>query len=388
VVALSLERSALQERQAASTVRGTKLTLLSIGAVAIALSFLFGWLLATRLVRRLREVGAVLRRVADGDYTVSLEVLAHDELGELEQSLNATVETGREMLTQLRQSAAEVGSASRRLAESTAEVAEGAQRQAELVSRTATDLAGLSTRVEENSSQAAQASSSALQTQSHARSGADVMMKTRASMTAISEASKKVQQIIGVIDEFAFQTNIVALNAAVEAARAGDAGRGFAVVANEVRTLAQRSAESSREVRSLVTDTIAKVKAGEALVKESEAAFQEIGLATAHLTELVDSMTQSFEGQVEAIGSVTRELSTINTVTQRNAAESEQLSGMSEVLQGQSHQLDELTQRFIVDLGELKASAPDKPVLAGGGVSFEPALAAPRPLDGPRPGAN
>ena len=386
VVALAQERTKRQEAQAARTVRATKTTLLGVGAGAIALSLFFGWLISNRIVRRMSELGAALRRVAEGDYTVEVKVSARDELGELEESLNATVQTGRGMLTQLRQSSAEVGSASLRLAESTAEVAEGAQRQADLVSRTVTDLDGLSTKVRENSSQASQASTSALQTQNHARSGADVMLKSRESMAAISAASRKVQQIISVIDEFAFQTNIVALNAAVEAARAGEAGRGFAVVANEVRTLAQRSAESAREVRSLVADTIAKVKAGEALAKDSEEAFQEIGVATAHLTKLVDAMTQSFQGQVDAIGSVTRELSTISTVTQRNAAESEQLSGMSEVLKTQSHQLDALTRRFVVDVGELRTSAPDK--LPASEPSFEEPLVLPKRRGEVRPRAN
>jgi methyl-accepting chemotaxis protein len=349
VVSLAELRSKQQVGTAAASVRSTKTTLLAVGALAIVLSLLMGWRISRGIAVRLGEVGRALERVASGDYTQQVEASSRDEIGDLQRALNDTVRSGREMLTQLRASAAELGGASQRLSESTVEVAEGAQRQADLVSRTVGGLQSLSANVQENSVQASQASRSAEETQGHAQSGTEVLERTRASMRAISEASRKVEQIISVIDEFAFQTNIVALNAAVEAARAGDAGRGFAVVANEVRSLAQRSAGSAREVRALVADTIAKVKAGEGLVKQSETAFQQIATATGELKGAVEAMSESFRGQADSLGTVTRELTTVNSVTQRNAAESEQLSGMSELLRDQSHRLDELTRRFVLD---------------------------------------
>jgi methyl-accepting chemotaxis protein len=374
VVRLADVRRHQQTDTAAAAVLREKEVLVGIGVLTVLGTLLFGVFTARRIARRLDEVGALLGKVAKGDYSAHSEVTINDEIGRLQQALNGTITAGRDVFTELKSTAAEVDTASVRLAAATTEVSAGAQHQASLLQQTAAALRDLTGQVQENANQASRVNGAAQQTQAHARAGAEVMGQTQKSMEAITDASRKIEQIISVIDEFAFQTNMVALNAAVEAARAGEAGRGFAVVAAEVRSLAQRSAESAREVRGLVNDSISKVGQGTRLVAESQESYEQISEATRQLSTMVEHMTQSFGAQVTRIENISGELGTISSVTQQNAAQSEELSGMSESLRSQSEHLEAMTRRFILEANEVSAAAQPE-------AAFTPAArpSAPRP---------
>ncbi len=348
VVRLSGERSAAQVDAAMATVRARKLGLATLGVLLIAAGLFAGWSISRRIARRLDEVGRALALVANGDYTVQVPAGARDEIGQLQEALNRTIGSGRTVLAKVMGSADTLGSTSVRLAASSTEVAAGAQQQTALMEGAAETLRRINGQLRDNVGQAADVVHAAQEMNSEAQTGGQVVSEAEAAMLDIAQAAERIEAILEVIDEFSFQTSIVALNASVEASRAGDAGRGFAVVALEVRSLAQRSSASAQEVRVLVEDTRQKVRAGTDKVDQSQAAFRKIATATGELATQVGAMSESFSAQARQLEQVSGEVTTISTVTQQNAAQCEELSGMSESLRAQSDLLETITRRFQV----------------------------------------
>lgn len=348
VVRLSGARSATQVDAAMATVRTRKLALLSLGVLLIAAGIFAGWSISRRITRRLDEVGRALGMVANGDYTVQVQADARDEIGRLQEALNRTIGSGRTVLAKVMGSADELGSASVRLAASSTEVAAGAQQQTALMEGAAETLRHLHGQLKDNVAQAAQMVRAAQVMSAEAQSGDQIVGEAETAMQDIAQAAERIEAILEVIDEFSFQTSIVALNASVEASRAGDAGRGFAVVALEVRSLAQRSSASAQEVRQLVEDTRQKVRVGTDKVDQSQTAFRKIATATEELATQVGTMSESFSAQASQLEQVSGEVTTISSVTQQNAAQCEELSGMSESLRAQSDVLETMTRRFNV----------------------------------------
>jgi methyl-accepting chemotaxis protein len=218
--------------------------------------------------------------------------------------------------------------------------------------------------VRQNASNARDASALAATSRETAERGKVIVVQAVASMGEITRASKQIAEIITVIDEIAFQTNLLALNAAVEAARAGEHGRGFAVVASEVRSLAQRSAASAKEIKTLIADSVAKVEHGAALVNRSGDTLDDIVQSVTRVSELVAEIAGASHEQSTGIEHVNRAVLQIDQVVQQNAAQTEELSSTSQSLAEHARQLQELVRRFTLDDGTVAPVAATRPVVS------------------------
>jgi methyl-accepting chemotaxis protein len=220
------------------------------------------------------------------------------------------------------------------------------EEQAGSLEETASSMEELTSTVKNNADNAAQANELALATCEEAERGGRVVGSAGAAMSAINVASKKIADIIGVIDEIAFQTNLLALNAAVEAARAGEHGRGFAVVASEVRNLASRSAVAAKEIKALIQDSVGKVNEGTKLVDESGKVLGEIVVRVKRVTTVMGEIASSSREQASGIEQVNKALTMMDTVTQQNAALVEQASAAAHALNDQANDLTKLIEHY------------------------------------------
>jgi len=216
--------------------------------------------------------------------------------------------------------------------------------------------------VKQNAESATQARQLAEENRERASNGAEVVSKTVRAMDEINESSTRIADIIGTIDGIAFQTNLLALNAAVEAARAGDHGRGFAVVASEVRTLAQRSADAAKEIKTLIEDSVSKVQVGTELVSDSGKTLQEIIEGTQEVADIVAEIAAASQEQAAGIEQVNNAIMQMDNMTQENAALVEEASAASRTMQDQSHQLIELMEFFQLGMSNMKGATGQKKV--------------------------
>src|SRR5438128_1566734 len=279
-------------------------------------------------------------------------------------------------------STSQVGAASEQLSAASRQVASGAQEQASSLEETAASLEELTGTVRQNADNARQASQLAIGAREKAEKGGQVVTAAVGAMQEITTASKKIADIVTVIDEIAFQTNLLALNAAVEAARAGEQGRGFAVVATEVRTLAQRSAAAAKEIKGLIQDSVDKVHDGSELVNRSGQMLGEIVTGVKQVTDIVSEIAVASEEQSRGIEQVNRAVTLMDQIVQSNAAQTEELSSTAQNLTSQARELQELVRRFRVT-----EEAPEpRPVLdpAGRRVNRQLTLARRGPGDRPK----
>jgi methyl-accepting chemotaxis protein len=244
------------------------LALIAVGAVSVLV-----WLIGRTILRPLNATVHILQGVADehGDLTQRLSVHGRDEMGDLAKHFNQFMDTLHALIGHVRATTHTVSAAAQELAAGSGQLSSGAQEQASSLEETAASLEQMTATIKQNADNARQANQMASAAREAAERGGVVVQDAVEAMGAITEASRKIQEIITTIDEIAFQTNLLALNAAVEAARAGEQGRGFAVVASEVRVLAQRSAAASKEIKGLITDAGGKVEAGSELVIQATA---------------------------------------------------------------------------------------------------------------------
>jgi methyl-accepting chemotaxis protein len=347
-IGVSTEHMDGQARQMAWRICGLGILALLAG-VAIYLG------IARRLVRPLRAA-AELGELASGnaDLTRRLVVSSDDEVGRLAGALNGFLDNLQALVQEIRAAASQVGAASEQLSAASGQVASGAQEQAASLEETAASLEELTGTVRQNADNARQASQLAAGAREKAEKGGEVVTAAVSAMQEISTASRKIAEIITVIDEIAFQTNLLALNAAVEAARAGEQGRGFAVVAAEVRSLAQRSAAAAKEIKGLIQDSVQKVRDGSELVNKSGQTLGEIVAGVRQVTGIVSEIAASSEEQSRGIEQVNRAVTLMDQVVQSNAAQTEELSSTAQNLTGQARELQELVRRFRVVEG-----APD-----------------------------
>jgi methyl-accepting chemotaxis protein len=318
--------------------------------IAAAVSLLLGIILSIVIARGfsvpMNLAVAVLERVADGDLTVALDVNTKDEVGQMAAALNRAVERLNSTMHGVADSAANASSSAQQLASASEAIASGAQQQAASLEETSASLEEITATVRQSADNAQQASQLASASKDTAMQGQEVVTKAITAMAEINVASARISEIISTIDEIAFQTNLLAVNAAIEAARAGDEGRGFAVVASEVRSLAQRSALAAKEIKVLIQDSLRKVEAGSALVNRSGETLQGIVGSVKQVTDIVGEIAAAAGEQSSGIEQVNTAMIQMDQVTQSNSAQTEELSATAEALSGQAARLLELMDTF------------------------------------------
>ncbi|WP_085317454.1 methyl-accepting chemotaxis protein [Derxia lacustris] len=324
-----IEKSATQIRM--------QLTAL-VAAITVGL-MAFSWYLAGVLRRRVADSQAVAERVRDGNFTVQVVDEVRDEFSPLLATLSEMQGSLTDVVGSVRRNAESVATASLEIAQGNSDLSRRTESQAGALEETAASMEELGTTVKQNADNARQANQLAMGATEVAEKGGGVVAEVVETMKGINDSSKKIADIITVIDGIAFQTNILALNAAVEAARAGEQGRGFAVVASEVRNLAQRSADAAKEIKGLITTSVERVEQGSALVDRAGATMSEIVTAIKRVTDIMGDISSASAEQsagVEQVGEAVRQM---DQSTQQNAALVEQSSAAAESLKQQAAQL-------------------------------------------------
>ncbi len=301
--------------------------------------------LARNMTRPMAHAVEVAGQLAHGDLTSTIHLHGNDETL---QSMQRMQTDFARIVSEVKANAQTMATASREIAGGNLDFSNRTEQQASALQQTAATMEQMSSTVRANADNARQANQLALGASSVALKGGEVMSQVVATISGISDSSRKIADIIGVIDGIAFQTNILALNAAVEAARAGDQGRGFAVVASEVRSLAHRSAEAAREVRTLVYDSVGRVEEGTVLVDEAGKTMQELVSAIRRVTEIVAEISTAPSEQSTGISQVGEAMSHMDQATQQNAALIEQSAAATESLSKQAHALVESVAAFKV----------------------------------------
>jgi methyl-accepting chemotaxis protein len=349
---VEIQQSALRDlldRTAESARQMDKLMYL-LGAVALAIGVACAVAITRSITHPLRGAVAVARRVADGDLSADVVATSKDETGQLLQALSDMTQNLRALVGEVAAGAHTVADTSAQIAQGNLDLSQRTEEQASTLEETASSMEELTSTVTQNAENARQASQLAVGASEVARKGGLVVGQVVSTMTGISESSRKISDIISVIDGIAFQTNILALNAAVEAARAGEQGRGFAVVASEVRNLAQRSAAAAKEIKTLIGDSVDKVDAGSKHVDAAGKTMEEIVASVKKVSDLVAEIAAASQEQSSGIGQVNTAITQMDQVVQQNAALVEEATASTESMKEQASALLLKVSRFT--LGE------------------------------------
>jgi methyl-accepting chemotaxis protein len=296
------------------------------------------------------EVRSLVDAANQGDLTRRIETEGKAGLLiEIGSGINALTENLGGLVSQAKTAAAEVSRGADEISQGNANLSQRTEEQASSLEETASSMEEMTSTVKQNADNAGQASKLAVAARDQAEKGGEVVGKAVKAMTDINGASKKIADIIGVIDEIAFQTNLLALNAAVEAARAGEQGRGFAVVATEVRNLAGRSATAAKEIKALIQDTVDKVAEGSNLVTQSGTTLEQIVMAVKKVTDIVAEIAMASKEQSAGIEQVNKSVMHLDELTQQNAALVEEASAASQAMAEQARDLNGAMQRYRVN---------------------------------------
>ncbi|BFM05988.1 methyl-accepting chemotaxis protein [Halioxenophilus aromaticivorans] len=324
------------------------------------------------IVSPVNEAMAVVKGLAKGDISQSMAGTYSGQFAELSSAINESMDNLRSMVQEIRSASNNVFSAAREIAQGNDDLSQRTESQASNLEETASAMEELTSTVQGNARAATEATEKANGAMSKASNGGEVVKNAVTAMEEITKSSKKIADIIGVIDEIAFQTNLLALNAAVEAARAGEQGRGFAVVAAEVRNLAQRSASAAKEIKELINDSVDAVEKGTRLVDDTGATFGELVSAVQEVVSMVSSIDSASREQSSGIVEVSKAVSQMDEMTQQNAALVEQASASSKAMEEQAQSL--LQQISFFRLADEQRAAPA--VASGGHAASGPAAPA------------
>ncbi|MFJ7567550.1 methyl-accepting chemotaxis protein [Herminiimonas sp. NPDC097707] len=346
----------------------------------VILSAFSGILLGVLITRNLKHqlggepnyAAGVASRIAAGDLTVAIDLRPKDQdsmlfaMREMRDSLASIV-------SQVRTGTDTITTASGQIAAGNLDLSARTEEQASALEETASSMEEITSTVKQNAENSQQASTLAVHASSTAVRGGAVVSQVVDTMGSITESSRKIVDIIGVIDGIAFQTNILALNAAVEAARAGEQGRGFAVVASEVRSLAQRSASAAKEIKQLIGDSVEKVDAGSKLVEQAGTTMKEIVDGIQRVADIMTDITAAGREQSAGIEQVNQAITQMDEVTQQNAALVEEAAAASQSLQDQATHLSEVVSVFKLDNAQIQAADAGKPATARSHAKVNPA---------------
>ena len=350
-------------KQRADTERATSIGL----AVTMLITVVVGAAIMVWLVRSittpLNEAVDIARIVASGDLSTHIKVRGSDEIGMLLKSLKHMHDSLAEIVGKVRAGTEAIALASREISDGNQDLSARTEEQASSLEQTAASMEELTSTVKRNGDNAGQASRLADDASNVAVRGGEAVAQVVHTMGSINDSSKKIVDIIGVIDGIAFQTNILALNAAVEAARAGEQGRGFAVVASEVRNLAQRSAAAAKEIKELIGDSVDKVETGSRLVEQAGTTMSEMVTSVQRVTSIISEIAVASGEQNEGIGQINQAISQMDAVTQQNAAMVEQAAAAAEAMQHQAESLKQAVSVFKIHESHVRAApAPRAPV--------------------------
>ena len=350
----------------------TRVFLITMGVLAVLVGIGFAWWITRSITGPIRDAVKVAETVAAGDLSSTITAQGRDETAQLMHALKTMNDSLVGIVGQVRSGTDTIATASAEIAAGNQDLSSRTEQQASSLEETASSMEELTSTVKQNADNARQANKLA---------GGAVVAEVVSTMGEINTSSKKIVDIISVIDGIAFQTNILALNAAVEAARAGEQGRGFAVVATEVRNLAQRSAAAAKEIKGLIDDSVQKVEAGTNLVDKAGQTMEEIVQSIGFVTSIMSEISNASEEQSAGIEQVNQAISEMDQVTQQNAALVEEASAAAEAMQEQASELAQVVSVFRLDANaaatdrfSMKAAQRSAPV-----ASAAPARQAPAP---------
>ncbi len=360
---------------AAST---SKITMIGLAIATVLAGLILALGMASSLTKPLRALARPLEEIAHGNFSVEVPGVGRkDEVGRIAEAVNEMVQRVRSTLGEIRDSAREVTNASAEISSSTTDLSQRTEEQAASLEETSASMEEMSQTVKKNAANAQHASDAAGNTRHVADRGGAVVAKAVGAMAKIEDSSRKITDIIGVIDEIARQTNLLAHNAGVDAARAGEAGRGFAVVASEVRSLAQRSSQAAKDINGLITNSTSQVKDGVELVNQAGTALTEIVDSIKTVASIIDDIASASAEQARGLDEINRAINQMDEVTQQNSALVEENAATAKMLENQAKAMDEQVSYFKVeaDVDEEEVEAQEE--------AAQPVRETRRPLRGP-----
>ncbi|MCE2572851.1 methyl-accepting chemotaxis protein [Motilimonas eburnea] len=313
----------------------------------------------------LNDINRVLKAIAQGDLTERVEAEYQGSFEELKDGCNQTAENLAQMLGEIRLAAETINTAASEISQGNTDLSSRTEQQASSLEETASSMEELTGTVRQNADNAKQANTLSAKASEVAGNGGELIEQVVKTMASINESSQKISDIIGVIDGIAFQTNILALNAAVEAARAGEQGRGFAVVASEVRTLAQRSANAAKDIKSLISDSVSKINNGNELVGKSGDTMKEIVTSIKRVNDIMAEIAAASSEQASGLDEVGKAVNQMDEMTQQNAALVEEAAAAAESLLSQAAQMARNVTKFKLDESHQAMLDAPAPVVSG-----------------------
>ncbi|RFP18370.1 MULTISPECIES: methyl-accepting chemotaxis protein [unclassified Duganella] len=355
--------------------------LVLLGLAAIIMGVFAAWWITRTITNPINEAVKVAETVSSGDLTSDIQVSSNDETGQLMSALKTMNTNLVNIVGQVRNGTDLMANASTEIAAGNHDLSSRTEQQASSLQETASSMEELTSTVRFNAENAREANKLAVTASEIASRGGAVVGEVVSTMGSINDSSRKIVDIISVIDSIAFQTNILALNAAVEAARAGEQGRGFAVVASEVRNLAQRSAAAAKDIKGLIDDSVQKVAQGSDLVDKAGQTMSEIVVSISRVTQIMTQISHASEEQSIGIAQVNDAITQMDQVTQQNAALVEEAAAAAESMQEQSAKLADVVSVFKLDASQMATQAralpPARPRVAVPARRPAPAAAAP-----------